>query len=228
MRKLIYFLMSIQEKVLLYRLSKTVGIKQKSKRKKHFSDGCLLTLDTLADSEKTRIEEEMMLILKSANYEPKEVLEYIKKHDTEVFYIDKLKQLNSIGEVEGFIYPHKGTKALYLSFLVGKGFNLNTKEMFILPNGEIEKYTFMYHFYNWYAFKHNIEGLDTESQELLKKYLYNNTESDFKELQLSDIYKLKDAITQDKNAIEFVLNLCKKAEAAKKALDKIQDGGASI
>ena len=94
--------------------------------------------------------------------------------------------------------------------------------MFILTKGEINKFYFIYHFYNWYAFSHNIEGLDTESQDLLKKYLFNPTEKDFNNLQLSDIYKLKDAIKQDKSAIEFVFKLCQQIESSKNALEKLK------
>ena len=100
--------------------------------------------------------------------------------------------------------------------------------MFVLSPGEINKYYFIYHFYNWYAFKHGIEGLDTESFELLNKYLYNAKDDDIDSLQLSDIYKLKNAIKQDKAAIDFVIKLCQQQETTKKTLDKIKNSGANI
>lgn len=187
-----------------------------------------MSLESIAESDKIKMEEELALILKSSNYEPAEILEYIKKHDTEVFYIENSKSLNSIGENEGFIYPQKGAKALYLSLLTKKSFNLKTNEMFVLTKGEINKYYFIYHFYNWYAFKHNIAGMDSDSQNLLKKFLFSSTEDDFNKLQLSDIYKLKDAIKQDKASIEFVFKLCRQCEGAKRAFDKLKDDGASI
>ena len=227
-KNIVLFFLSIQEKILTKSLHRTLGVKNNSKRKKFFSSGCLLSLDSVADSEKQKMEEELALILKTAQYNPTEVLEYIKKHDTEVFYIDNARSLNSIGENEGFIYPQKGSRALYLSLLVTKKFRLKTKEMFILTKGEINKYYFIYHFYNWYAFKHGIAGLDTESQELLKKYLFDAKEEDFNKLQLSDIYKLKDAIKQDKSAIEFVFKLCRNYEGAKQAMEKLKDKGAQI
>ena len=227
-KNIVLFFLSIQEKILTKSLHRTLGVKNNSKRKKFFSSGCLLSLDSVADSEKQKMEEELALILKTAQYNPTEVLEYIKKHDTEVFYIDNARSLNSIGENEGFIYPQKGSKALYLSLLVTTKFRLKTKEMFILTKGEINKYYFIYHFYNWYAFKHGIAGLDTESQELLKKYLFDAKEEDFNKLQLSDIYKLKDAIKQDKSAIEFVFKLCRNYEGAKQAMEKLKDKGAQI
>ena len=116
-KNIVLFILSVQEKMLTKKLNKTLGIKSTSKRKKFFQDGCLLSLDSLADSDKQRIEEELALILKSSNYEPIEVLKYIESHGTKVFYIDNAKSLHSIGENEGFIYPKKGFKALYLALL---------------------------------------------------------------------------------------------------------------
>ena len=227
-KNIVLFILSVQEKMLTRSLNKTLGVKNSSKRKKIFHEGCLLSLDTLADTDKQKMEEELALILKSSNYNPKEVLKYIEAHETKVFFIENAKTLHSIGENEGFIYPQKGLKALYLSLLTERRFTPKTKEMFILSKGEINKYYFMYHFYNWYAFKHNIMGLDTESQELLNKYLFNSTEEDFSKLQLADIYKLKDAIKQDKAAIEFVFKLCQQYEGAKNALKKLRNDGASL
>ena len=98
--------------------------------------------------------------------------------------------------------------------------------MFVLSKGEINKYYFLYHFYNWFAFKKNIAGMDRNSQELLKKYLFNDCST--AELQLSEIYKLKDAIKQDKASIEFVIKLCRNYDGAKQALNKLQEGGAKL
>ncbi len=227
-KNIVYFVLSVQEKVLTGRLSKTIGVSNSSKRKRYYGSGVLLSLDSVAETEKQKMEEELALILKSCSYEPKEVLKYIEKHDTKVYYIDSAKKLNSVGENEGFIYPQKGAKALYLAQLTEHKFSLKTDEMFVLSQGEINKYYFIYHFYNWYAFKHGIFGLDTESVELLNKYLFNSTEDDINKLQLSDIYKLKDAIKQDKSAIEFVFKLCRDYEGSKKALEKLKDSGANL
>lgn len=227
-KNIVLFILSLQEKILTRRLNRTLGVKNFSKRKKYFQDGCLLSLDSLADSDKQKIEEELALILKSSNYQPYDVLKYVENHGTKVFYIDNAKALYSIGENEGFIYPQKGLKAIYLSLLTEKKFALKTNEIFVLNKGEINKYYFIYHFYNWYAFKHGIAGMDSESQELLKKYLFNSSQEDFSKLQLADIYKLKDAIRQDKASIEFVFKLCQQYEGSKSALQKLQDKGANL
>ena len=223
-QNIIYNIFSIQEKILRFQLSKTIGVKQISKRKRHFKNGCVLDLSTLADAEKEKLELEITNILKENNFDPYKTLDYIKKQGTSVYIIEQAASiLNPIGENEGFIGPTKGAKALYLSLATEKIIKFKTDAMFILSKGNINNYYFIYHFYNWFAFKHNIAGLDSESQGLLKKYLYGS--DDTKNLQLSEIYKLKDAIQQDKAAIEFVIKLCRNYEGTKQALDKIQNNG---
>lgn len=227
-KNIVYFILSIQEKILMKKLDKTLGIKNESKNKNYFTRGCFLKLSSISNAEKQKMEDELSLILKSCNYEPTEILNHIKNKETGVYYIKNSKLLHSIGENEGFIYPAKGAKALYISLLTQKKFKFHTPGMFILTKGEINKYYFIYHFYNWYAFKHGVEGIDSESQELLNKYLFNNSDEEIAKLQLAEIYKLKDAIKQDKSAIEFVFKLCQNYEGTKKALDKMKEDGASL
>ena len=226
-KNIMFGILSLQEKFLKHRLAKTISAKNSSKRKRHFSNGCVIDLNSLAESEKLKLEEEINLILKKYEYNPEKLLEYIKK-STKVFYLKNAPEiLNPIGENEGFIYPAKGSKALYLSLAITKKFALKTDEMFVLSKGKINKYYFIYNFYNWYAFKHNISGIDNKSRELLKKFLFTN--SDTRSLQLEDIYKLKDAIRQDKASIEFVIKLCRNYDGAKQALDKLKsDNGAKL
>lgn len=226
LKSIIYNILKFQEKFLKYQLAKTIGVKNTSKKKRHFSFGDMVDLSTLADNEKQQLEEKILLILKKYNYSPEEILKYIKSQKTEVLYIENAsKILNPIGENEGFIYPARGGKAIYLSLGVLRKFRLKTPEMFILSKGSINKYYFIYHFYNWFAFKNNISGLDIESQELLKKFLFET--SDTQALQLADIYKLKDAIRQDKAAIEFVIKLCRNYEGTKQALEKMKTAGSA-
>ena len=226
LKNIIYWILSVQEKILKHRLSKTLGVKNTSKRKRHYSNGCTLDLNTMADIEKQQLEDEINLILKKYNYEPNEILNYVENQGTKVYFIDNAANLlNPVCENEGFIYPALGSLALYLSLAIQKQPKLKTDEMFVLSKGEINKYYFLYHFYNWFAYKHGIAGLDTDSQKLLKKYLYG--ENDTKELQLADIYKLKDAIKQDKASIEFVIKLCRNYDGAKQALDKMKNDGSA-
>lgn len=223
---ILYKIFSIQEKILRLKLSKTLGVKNTSRKKTHYMDGCSINLNTIAENEKLKIEAEINQILKTYNYNPEEILDYIKKCDTEVTFTENAAAiLNPIGENEGFIYPASGAKALYISLAVDKKIKFKTQARFVLSKGNINKYYFIYQFYNWYAYKHNIAGLDQESQKLLRKYLFEET--DTKKLQLADIYKLKDAIQQDKSAIEFVIKLCRNFEGTKQVLNKIQETGSA-
>jgi hypothetical protein len=227
-KNIIYFILNLQEKILRARLKNTINAKNNSKRKKYFQDGCLLSLESVADEEKNKMEGELSLILKQADYEPEKLLEYIKLKGTGVYYIKNPKALYSVGENEGFIYPQDGLKAAYLSLLTGRNFVLKTDEMFILSKGNINKFYFIYHLYNWYAYKHGISGVDSDSVFMLNKYLFNATDEEINKLPLADIYKLKDAIKQDKDAIEFVFKLCKDLEGAKNAFLKLTENGTSI
>ena len=116
LKSFIYTVLAIQERLLRYKLSKTIGAKQNSKRKKHFSNGCTLDLNTLADTELQQLEDELTNILKTYDYNPEKILEYVEKQGTQVFRIKNSSNiLHPIRESEGFILPAKGGKALYLS-----------------------------------------------------------------------------------------------------------------
>lgn len=227
-KSIIYSILAFQEKILRARLGRTLGIKNNSKRKQIFQNDCILSIEAVADEEKNKLEEELKLILKQANYEPEKLLEYIKSQGTSVYYIDNPKLLYSIGENEGFIYPQTGARAIYLSLLTTNKWKWKTDEMFITSKGEINKFYFIYHVYNWFSYEHGLSGVDAETVKLLNKYLFCAKEEDFKKLQLKEIYDLKDAIKQDKASINFVLKLCSEIEGAQKAFQKLQDDGANI
>lgn len=227
-KNIMYMILAIQEKVLRARLDGTIGAKTVKKRKNIFQNGCILTLESVAEEEKNRMEEELLLILNKTNYEPEQLLEYIQHRGTSVYYIDNPKSLYAIGENEGFIYPQKGCKAAYISLITGKSFKFKTDEMFILSKGEINKFYFIYHFYNWYAYKHGISGMDSDSIALLNKYLFNASDEEINKLQLGDIYKLKEAIKQDKASIDFILKLCRNMEGSQNAFKKLTEDGANI
>ena len=132
LKNIIYHIFSLQEKFLRFKLDRTLGAKNLSKRKKFFQEGCILSLDSLAEEEKNKMEEELGLILKNADYEPEKLLEYVKNQGTSVYYTDTPKALYSIGENEGFIYPQKGAKALYIASLAGLGLKLTNSISFTI------------------------------------------------------------------------------------------------
>ena len=54
-KSILLFILSIQEKALTKNLNKTLGVKINSKRKKYFHNGCNLSIDSLAESEKLKM-----------------------------------------------------------------------------------------------------------------------------------------------------------------------------
>ena len=224
LKTLIYKLLSLQEAILRKYLSGTLGVKNVSKYKRHYLQGNSVDLSVLADQEKQILEKEIMNILSKYSFQPDEILKYVESQGTGVYLVDGISLiLNIIGEQEGFITPATGLKAGLLSLVTSHILKLNTDAMFIFSKKNINKYYFFYQFYNWFAYKHNFDGLDRKSIKLLNKCLYSQL--DTKKIQLADIYKLKDAIKQDKNAIEFVIKLSRKFDGTKQVINKIRTNG---
>ena len=224
----VYLILTIQEKLLLKKLHKTIGVKNGSKIKHFWGNSCLINLNSIAEADKQKMEEELVLLLKKFDFNPNEILKYINNQGTQVFITDNAKKLYTIQENEGFFYPQKGIKALCVNLITSGKFSFKTPEMFILSKGEINKYFFIYNFYNWYAFKHGIYGVTPDTQAMLNKYLLNPKDENMKKLQLEDIYKLKNAISQDKASIEFVFKLCQQYETSKQALNKLKNDGINL
>ena len=77
-KNILYNILAIQEKFLRMKLSRTIDVKNHSKRKRYYSSGSILDLNSLANAEKEKLEAEIYNILKTYNFEPKQILEYIE------------------------------------------------------------------------------------------------------------------------------------------------------
>ena len=122
---IIYKFLELQEKILRFRLAKTIGAKNNSKRKIRYADGCKLDLNSLAEVEKERFENELIGILTRFEYNPRKILEYVRTQGTGVKFVNNAdKVLTLIQENEGFISPTTGLKALYLSLAFDNKFAL--------------------------------------------------------------------------------------------------------
>ena len=220
LKKVLFFIYNIQNNFLKFKLDKTINYKQTSKSKKFYSKGCFVCIDCVAKEERLQLEEELFNILKKYEFNPDLLLSFLQNQNVLVIKNTyKSKFLKFINEKEGFILPQTGLNALFLSFCLNKKIALKTQPMFLLSEGEINKFFFIYHFYNWFMFKNGIEGIDASAYSLLNKYL--SDDADTKELQLAEIIKIKDAIKQDKAAIDFVLNICQRIETLKNAHEKL-------
>ena len=220
LKKILFFIYNLQNNFLKFRLDKTINYKQTSKSKKFYSKGCFVSIDCVAKEERQQLENELFNILKKYEFNPELLLNFLRKQEVLVIIdTNKSKILRFINENEGFILPQTGTNALFLSLCINKKIVFKTQPMFLLSEGEINKFFFIYHFYNWFMYKNGIEGIDASAYSLMNKYLSDDT--DIKELQLAEIIKIKDAIKQDKAAIDFVLNICQRIETLKNAHEKL-------
>ena len=100
--------------------------------------------------------------------------------------------------------------------------------MFLLNEGEVDKYAMIHQFYKWYAMKINMPGFDSTSQENFRKYIDEKSYLQPDNLDIDDIIGLKEAIARDVDAITFVENIAQKTDGSKNAMKKLTDGGTSV
>lgn len=202
--------------------------------KTHINASETMTLTSQTEKLLETMDEELKNIVKACKTNPELLLTFVEQKGTPVYKIPHAdKILAKIKEEEGFITPLKGWKALYLNFVTGLfaqkrlHLSLNSGEMFVLRNGEINVYYMLHQFHKWYGFKKNLPGYDEKAQALFKENLENM--SDTREMSVEEILALKEAIARDAEAADFVINLAKESTGAKKALEKMKkDGGANI
>ena len=169
-------------------------------------------------------------IADKTNCNPQELLEYIKAAKTPVYKINNAdKLLAYIKEEEGLIYEQEGLRALYISLITGSGISFKTPVMFILREGEIDKYYMLHNFYRWCSLKAGLPGFEYKTQQKFKKYLNGNPDIILKSFSMEDILSVKEAIARDQEATDFAIGYTKRFEGSKKVLDKIKnEGGANI
>ena len=168
-------------------------------------------------------------IIKANVKTPEKLLDYIEKNGTKVYKINNAdKILSAIGEFEGFITPIRGLKALYLNLILEKKVSFFTDEMFVLRDLPIDIYVMAHQFYKWYGWKIKMPGYDNKTQENFKKIWEFEKEDNVKGLTYNELANLKEAIQRDIEAIDFVINLAKENDGAKKGFENLQNGGADI
>ena len=135
---------------------------------------------------------------------------------------------------EVFISPISGLKAFYLNFFTALlsekrlKFSFKPEAMFVLKDAEPSIYFILHQFYLWYGYTKGLPGYDEKSRSLLKAHIDVMSESDVNGMSVEEIIGLKEAIARDREAAEFVIQLAKESSGAKKALEKMQQGGANI
>jgi len=234
-QKFIYWVLSIQEKILRKNLKRTLKSsygKSATKALSVKSDSLKLTGHT--EKNKQKLDLDVKSVLKKHANDPEKLLKFVAKNGTHVCKIPHAKILLSIiGYEEGFIGPVTGLKALYLTVVLTilaqqVGLSLKTKPMFVLSNKPVDSYNMIQQFHKWYAMKLNLPGFDAEAQQNFQKFLGDTKDEDIKSLSIDEILGLKDAIARDVEAINFVVEMAKSIDGAKSAMSKITAGGASV
>ena len=226
-----YFFLSLHEKHLLNNLKNTTKRSFSSKTGKTvYGNGADLSLQSETLKLIEQVREGVSSIVKRTNCDPDLPLSYIKAAKTPVYRVDKAdKYLNLIKEEEGFICEKQGFDALFLSFITEKQFKLKTPPMFVLGVGEIDKFYMLHNFYRWYSMKTGLAGFEYEVQKKFKSTLFDKSDTEMKNLSMEDIISIKEAVSRDQEATNFVLQYTKQTDGSKNVMDKLKnDGGANI
>ena len=146
-RNIKYFFLSRKEKSLQNKLKNTTKRSYANKTsKKVLSHAADLTINSETLKLIDDVKNNVYSIVKKTNCSPNELLDYVKAAKTKVYKVANAdKILNLINEEEGFICEKEGFEALYLSIVTGQGFKLKTEPMFLLRDGEIDKFYMLHH-----------------------------------------------------------------------------------
>lgn len=226
-----YFFLAQKEKNIQNRLKKTTQRSFTNKTSKTiFGTAANVTLNSETQKLIELVKTNVSTIVKKVDCNPEELLNYVKAANTPVYKINNAdKLLNLIQEEEGLIYEQKGLIALYLSVITGQGIKLKTPPMFIMRDGEIDKYYMLHHFYRWFSIKSNLPGFEYEIQKKFKQFLIDDSDETIKKFTMEDIIGLKEAIARDQEATSFVLQYTQEIEGSKNVMEKIKtDGSASV
>ena len=222
------------------RLAKTLDMLKpctytNSSTKTHINASETLTITSDTNKILDTITSEVINIVKTCETDPQKLLDFVQDHGTPVYKIKNAdKILKRIKEEEGFISPISGLKAFYLNFFTAflsekrLKFSFKPEAMFVLKDAEPSIYFILHQFYLWYGYTKGLPGYDEKSRSLLKAHIDVMSESDVNGMSVEEIIGLKEAIARDREAAEFVIQLAKESSGAKKALEKMQQGGANI
>lgn len=195
-----------------------------STTKTHTQAGIKLTLNSKTEQNKKILNKEVKEIVRQNLQTPNELLNFIEENGTKVYKIPYAKKLLTlVGEQEGFITPTTGINALVLNIILEKKFAFKTAPVFVLSTEQVNIYNMAHQFHKWYGYKMGLPGFDDEAQEKFKKIFDYELDSNVELLSYEEILSLKEAIHRDIEAIDFVINLAKESEGAKKAFKNIKD-----
>ena len=220
-----FILLSWQSSYLQKRLVKKLGY-----TKKTIVDGCSVDISQEIKDKREKITAEVKGIIKQLKNNPQRLCEYLENQGVEVHLIGRGERFfKRINESDGFITERKGYKALLINLAIGNGFKTKTEPMVIFSGDELDIYKLIRAIYTWYSYKEGMSGFDEKSQRLLQLLHRKNEDKIIARLSIPELEGLKNAVSRDIEAIDFVTQYSKENAGAKNALNKIKnDGGANI
>lgn len=232
-KKILNFILDLQGKNPALKTSNAVDSYKNSTTKVVFRKNDSAKFSSQTDKNKERLEFEVKNILKKYQNNPEELLNFVERKGTKVYKIPFAKQiLGKIGYEEGFIVGQKGLYALYLNLITTLlssekiKFSLKTKPMFVVGL-HVDDYTIIQSFHKWYASKLKLPGFEQATQENIQKFL-KIPSSQIETLSIEEIIDLKEAISRERESIDFVVNFARATKGSKSALQKLTTGGASV
>ena len=174
---------------------------------KHFGKGCHLDIKAQAEAQINAVKTKAFELVNLYNKSTLGLINHIEKKGylvTKNHYAKKL--LKPFDEKPGFIWEAKGLKALYINIITGNGLKFNSKPMFILEDTNIQITEFLHDFYLWLAMDMGLPGFEPETRKLFIRYFIKGDDSLLNNIQIKQMLMLKDAVSRDKEAIEFVID----------------------
>lgn len=204
----------------------------KTKSKTYLTKNETLLLNTGTKLKAMEVNKNAKALFKELINQPEELVKYIESNGTMVVraaHIEKILLL--IGEVEGFILPLTGIKALILTAAVNilspvkvkVGFNSPT--MFVMRNLPVNVYYLAHQFHHWLSYSNGLPGYDEQTNGNFKAALspeFGN--NDIKMMSIDEILSLKDAIARDLEAIQFVKEISRELIGQKISSDRLKNG----
>lgn len=230
-RKIVYFFMSLKERHLTSRLSKTLKSNfTNTTSKTILSSTETMTITAETEKNKSLVEKTVSDILKNADKKPEVLLDYIKAHGTTVVTLPNADfWLSLIGEDLGLVCEQKGVKAIYINLITGAPLTFASEPVFVLTQAPIDFYAMLHQFHKWCSYKMNLPGFDAAAQKNFKKSLRSKNFEETNSLSFEEIISLKEAVARDQEATAFVLKAMNKSEGSKKAFGKVtSEGSANI
>ncbi|HSA05804.1 MAG TPA: hypothetical protein P5556_01335 [Candidatus Gastranaerophilales bacterium] len=144
-------------------------------------------------------------------------------------YMDKI--LRFFGEKEGFITPISGYRALFFILIINMfcsvklNIGLKTPALFALKDEPVNIYTFSHQFHLWFSYINNLPGFEEKTMQNFKNFWEAEPDAlNMSYLSVDEVISLKDIISRELEAINFVKEMARELVGQKNSLKMLRDG----